>query len=576
MEGQRAQGATAVPATLQLRKIKFRAGPSPESAGLEIDPGTVLILVGPNNSGKSLALREIENWCFGQETSRKVIEALEVDFPEDAEDAERLVRQFETHPPPNQGAVPGQFWIGQHTFRADQPVRQVQISEVQLRRAVSEKDIHLLRGYLTASYTVRLDGRTRFSLADPKPTGDLQQHPQNHLWALFKDDAARQRVRQLTEEAFGLHFVVDPTGMQQFRIRMSSRPPTTDQEEQALDEAARTFHAQAQPIQELSDGVQAFVGLVAAVLSLPHKVILVDEPEAFLHPPLARRLGQNLALISRQRRASLVAATHSSEFLMGCVGVGGASIVRLTYDGGVATARVLASGELTGMTSDPLLRSSGALSALFHRAAVITESDTDRVFYEEMNRRLLSEGRGIKDAVFLNAQNKQTIRRMVGPLRRVGIPAVALVDLDLIKEGGSNWEGLLDACQVPPERRVPLQAGRHNLHMRFEELTAAPGVDVIKSQGLDGLAEDSRSNGANFLEELASYGLFLVPGGELESWLRHLGVGGHGADWLVNIFEKIGQSETASSYLKPGSDDIWAFLGRIAAWVDAAFRGGTG
>lgn len=559
-------------ATLQLRKIRFYAGPSSASQGLEIDPGTVLILVGPNNSGKSLALREIENWCFGQETSRKVVEALEVDFPEEPEDAERLVREFETNPPPNQGPVPGQFWIGQHTFRTDQPVRQVQISEDQLRNAVDQKDIRLLRAYLTASYTVRLDGRTRFSLADPKPTGDLQQPPQNHLWALFKADAARQRVRKLTEEAFGLHFVIDPTGMQQFRIRMSSRPPVTSQEEQGLDQAARTFHGEAQLIQELSDGVQAFVGLVSAVLSLPHKVILVDEPEAFLHPPLARRLGHNLAVISRERRASLVVATHSSEFLMGCLGVGDVSIVRLTYDRGVATARVLASDELTRMTSDPLLRSSGALSALFHRAAVITESDTDRVFYEEMNRRLLSEGRGIRDAVFLNAQNKQTIRRMVGPLRRVGISAVALVDLDLVKEGGGNWEGILEACQVPPERMVQLEADRADLHKRFEELPGTPAVDVIKSSGLGALGEEDRLRGEKLVSELARHGLFLVPGGELESWLRQLGVVGHGPEWLVNIFERIGHSETASTYLRPGSDDIWAFLEQIGAWVDEAAR----
>ena len=35
--------------------------------------------------------------------------------------------------------------------------------------------------------------------------------------------------------------------------------------------------------------------------------------------------------------------------------------------------------------------------------------------------------RGIGDALFANAQNKQTIRRLVAPLRRLGIPAAAIV-----------------------------------------------------------------------------------------------------------------------------------------------------
>jgi predicted ATPase len=43
-----------------------------------------------------------------------------------------------------------------------------------------------------------------------------------------------------------------------------------------------------------SDGVQAFVGIVCAVLWGDYRAILIDEPEAFLHPPLARKLGRQL------------------------------------------------------------------------------------------------------------------------------------------------------------------------------------------------------------------------------------------------------------------------------------------
>src|SRR2546425_683338 len=98
-----------MPGTLRLTSIKFHAGPGPSGAPLEVHPGTVMIFVGPNNAGKSLALREIENWCFGQETPRKVISLIDVDFPEDTETAERLLSDLETGPPPNQAAVPGQI-----------------------------------------------------------------------------------------------------------------------------------------------------------------------------------------------------------------------------------------------------------------------------------------------------------------------------------------------------------------------------------------------------------------------------------------------------------------------------------
>jgi ABC-type uncharacterized transport system YnjBCD ATPase subunit len=235
----------------------------------------------------------------------------------------------------------------------------MQVNIQQLRGAVGSTDTSSLRAWLLGPYTVRLDGRTRFLLADDKPTGDLQSHPQNHLWALFRDDHAREEVRRLTAEAFDLHFTIDPTAMQTFRIRMATRPPRSKAEEQALDQAAREFHAAATPINRLSDGVQAFVGLVSAILSLPHRVILVDEPEAFLHPALARRLGANLTRLSHEREASLMVATHSADFLIGCIETADdASVVRLTFEGGSATARALNATDLRTLFRDPLLRSS--------------------------------------------------------------------------------------------------------------------------------------------------------------------------------------------------------------------------
>lgn len=239
---------------------------------------------------------------------------------------------------------------------------------------------------------------------DQQGTGDLLGRPQNHLWALFADNKARSDVRRLVFNAFGKHFVSDPTQMQLFKIRMSDRAPSSDTEEQALDKKARGFHSKALPITEFGEGTQAFVGLISALLSLPQKIMLIDEPDAFLHPPLARRLGMNLVQLSQERDASLVVATHSSEFLMGCLESDATtSIVRLTFENGIATARALEPSYLAQLMKDPLLRSTGPLRALFHRGAVVTEADTDRAFYDEINYRLLEVGRGIREDIFLNA-----------------------------------------------------------------------------------------------------------------------------------------------------------------------------
>ncbi|WP_146001646.1 hypothetical protein [Sphingobium fuliginis] len=98
-----------------------------------------------------------------------------------------------------------------------------------------------LRQYFVRFFTTRLDGRTRFELIDPKPTGDLDRPPENLLWHLFKSKKIREAVRKFTEQAFGKFFVVDPTGMTTFRVRLSNRAPKSDTEEQALDDVTPSF-----------------------------------------------------------------------------------------------------------------------------------------------------------------------------------------------------------------------------------------------------------------------------------------------------------------------------------------------
>src|SRR5258705_12065737 len=100
---------------------------------------------------------------------------------------------------------------------------------------------------------------------------------------------------------------------------------------------------------------------------------------------------------------------------------------------------------------NPLLRSTGVLSGLFYEFVVVTESDADRAFYQEVNERLIQfrPEWGIPNCLFINAQNKQTIQTIIRPLRQLGIPARAVVDVDVLKEGGANWVNLLTSANVP-------------------------------------------------------------------------------------------------------------------------------
>jgi energy-coupling factor transporter ATP-binding protein EcfA2 len=557
-----------------LRNVTLRFGAAPGEPPLTFAPGPMTVFVGPNNSGKSLALRELESLLeSGDASLLHIVRSIVPQLP-DADTVERMVRSREVEGDP---IAPGWVRVLRLMAREEEPrkratdIRETPREELvdlaALRAAVERRDslageeFRLVCRQFLALFTLRLDGQTRLALTQPRLAGDLQSNPANHLAALFKDDAARERIREITADALGLYFTIDPTSVPHFRIRMSERPPLDMAEEQALDDRARAFHGRAHDIAALSDGVRAFTGLTAAVMSADYRLMLVDEPEAFLHPPLIRKLGKRLTELAAERAANLLASTHSPDFVMGCIQSGRrVNIVRLTWRAGVASARLLAADKLETMMRDPLLRSTGVLGALFHEGAIVCEADADRVFYAEINERLLAaRGGGADGCVFLNAQNKQTIRRIVRPLREMGIPAVALVDLDIFK-GKEDFRELMRAGFVPRVFWEPWEERRKRLHQSMKN-------DDYKSGGIYTLPREARQQANALLAGLAEYGLFVVPAGELENWLPELEVGGHGPEWLTQVFHRMGTDPTSPAYHRPGGGGVWKFMQGVAAWI---------
>jgi ABC-type polar amino acid transport system ATPase subunit len=546
-----------------LKRLRFRSGPAPGAEGLTVSTGAVTVLVGPNNSGKSLTLRELEHACKNADPQLQVLASVE---PRTFENVEALKTFLEpAHRPRPQGASASEEYYGlpgtEHRG----------LNPFVFQTALSDQK--WLMWLIGGTFAIRFDGATRLQLLKQEQGGDLTQAPTNTLQALFQNAATRARLSEIMYDAFGLHFVIDPTHLGNLRARLSRRKPASEDEEQGLTSRSRDFHREAPLIETFSDGVRAYAGILAATMGALYKLILIDEPEAFLHPPLARKLGFNLARLARERDANVIAATHSSDFVMGCVESGvEVQIVRLTYELGVATARHLPAEALRGFMKDPLPRSANVLSGVFHDSVVVTESDADRAFYAEVNQRLLAHGaRGARGCLFLNAQNKQTLYRLVGPLRRVGVPAACIVDVDVLKEGGIVFTNLLKAAQIPVLRHEALANTRAKLLGAFN----ATGKDFKRNGGVGLLQGDEAQGCRDFFGELGEYGVFVVPGGELESWLKPLGVGRHGPEWLIEMFTRMGSDPDSGDYVRPTEGDVWTFIQEVAAWVSNPRRKGV-
>ena len=551
-----------------IKSIQLKSGRSHGAEAVNIEATPVTVFVGPNNSGKSKILLEIDQFCRkGEKVITNVI-LDEIEFVESIQNAEKEVELMTLKPKINEAVSENNIIFGRRGSRSNLP-KQTVLQTIQIPNANKNR----FCSWYLAHYTIILNGQNRIGLVKEQTAGDLQEQAQSSFQVLFKDDEKRLEVRRIINEAFGLHLVVDPTKSGRYRLRLSKRPPTEIIEERGIHEEAVKFHAGALPIEQTSDGIKAFTGMITEIIAGDPKVLLIDEPEAFLHPSLSYILGKEISQASANTDKHIFVSTHSSKFVMGCIQSGTpVNIVRLTYKDDIATARILPNEDVLRLMRHPLLRSTGVLEGLFYEYVVVTESDADRAFYQEINDRLLkfkSEW-GIPNCLFINAQNKQTVQTIIKPLRELGIPTAGIVDIDILKNGGAEWSNFLKSGFVPEIECQPLGTLRASIKDKLE----ATGQSMKKDGGVELLNGQDKEAANNLLDKLSEYGLFVVRNGELESWLKQLDASGHGPGWLIEVFEKMGEDPEQGTYLKPSEDDVWQFLFKMKQWFSSPSKKG--
>lgn len=535
-----------------------------ENDDISIPCKGITVFVGPNNSGKSLILKEIEQVVNVHPfpSGLMILKDYEVQWPKESEVMANVEKskKFKTENLPD-----GHVILGRINPNGGREATQVHLPSI-IHQINNKNDKNWIATQYLKWGLIRLDGRSRFNLTNDQTAGDQLSPPNNVLAHLFQDDSARKKARDFIFDAFGFYLVVDPTNLGQFRIRLSQAKPPKD--EQSLNQAAREFHRAATYIRDASDGVQAFTGIVTAVLSGEFHTILIDEPEAFLHPPLARKLGRNLASLAQERKGALLASTHSSDFLMGCIQASSdVRVVRLEYGAGKSRGRMIDPTALEKMFRKPLMRSANVISGLFYDGVVVTESDNDRAFYSEVYQILAEDDSDLPSILFINAQNKQTIRDILGPLRQFGVPAAAIPDIDIVKDGGKTWTDWLSAAQIPDALHAGFGMQRSAILAEFQN-----SGKNMKTEGGIAILDKSNQAAANGLFDIIQgYGIFVVRQGELETWLSSLKVPGKKTDWTVAMLERLG----ATPKVKPTSSDVWNFMREIVTWIKNPARLGT-
>ncbi len=444
------------------------------------------------------------------------------------------------------------------------------------------------------------DAAQRLKSSDASDSFDPQHEaPGNPIQAAYIDPNLELAIDRSTRAAFGANAVLDRQAGSRLRFRIGRRPvksgylnnvPTADY----LRELRRI-----PALEEQGDGIRSFVGLTLTILAAKQRILLIDEPEAFLHPPQARLLGRQIAENLTSDRQAFV-ATHSKDVILGILDAKvPVTIVRLTREGEINNGRMLDRDMIESVWQDAFLRHSNLLDGLFHDAVVVCEGDVDCRYYAAVTETLLLQRRAKApeedavrdpDILWVSSSGKSKMGAMVNALTPLGIPVFAIPDFDVLRDdkewialsealGMANAYDVADLRAVRDEMRSSSVPDKEALRKKFNQELAAVGSHpsdselerlrdifkpssdwtLVKRYGVAHLAE-SMEAAMRLVDVGRRHRLFIVHEGELESWEKLPGKRLKGARWFDQV--------SKAGLLQAPSQSIRDFLSKILEVID--------
>lgn len=243
----------------------------------------VTVLVGPNNVGKSLLLREVTNFLSsyaGRVPDPGIIlERVDIDFNDSFEDIKNeLKERYEYILPGEEG---GQ---NEPIFRITGET-EVILNESRLNYIV--KHPRSLDS-LTQHYCLHLPTDNRTSLTkEVDQYHNRKSKPRYPLQRLFIRGDLENILSDLTERTFGTPLTLHRCGGTKISLHMGKIHEKLNMyNPDSYVNAMRTLPE----VNSQGDGMRSFVGLALAILAGGHNLLLIDEPEAFLHPPRLQKI----------------------------------------------------------------------------------------------------------------------------------------------------------------------------------------------------------------------------------------------------------------------------------------------
>ena len=551
-EEVKAQWATHSPYDpyIYVQSILFKNGLT-----LAIEQDDIVVFVGPNNAGKSRSLKDVSSLLRDDYYEGTVISGVSLHKGSVKDVVDYVCKNSRQK---KKGGEVIYCGVGYE-------MSQNWIKEYYGRERISE---------LADFYLDYIGTESRLAECDPQEPNEDYLKDDKPLHAVLEKADVQLALAERFKRAFGCSLVPDGAYAKRAMLRCVKEVPALEVSvPPAL--AIQKYHealSKNPAIHDQGDGMRSFAGILMRLLYGKFSMYFIDEPESFLHPPQAKAVGRAIGEILTSKQQAFI-ATHSEDVLQGLLEAcpKRVKVIRVTRNENVNEISVLTNEAFDAIWRDSLLRHSNIMEGLFHNLVVVCESDTDCRFYSMIDAHLKKIAGRYPEALFVHCGGKQRLKVAVKALQSLNVPVKVVADIDMINDMqpylkelaeivGVEFDNAFNAAynqlkatfnQDTGVRKSEVEALLSEIvkNTKGDSLTAKAVYKIrsltekksrigrIKTEGKSAIRPGDATRGFEYIDKcLKAKGVFLVPVGELEGFVRQ--VGGHGSTWLGNLMQE--------------------------------------
>lgn len=410
-----------------------------------IEPKKINVIVGPNNSGKSRLLKEIRNYLVGDLNDLKIINDIGFTMPSSFEELDesydiknRVIRDeygninFKYFVNKPDRGFNGNISMDNYLSRNMPSFGGFDFNiENKTSEIISSDDKNEFLRYFGGFFFQYLGTEERLMICKTQTNYGLNSNSVNYLSSFRYDKKLLDELAEYTKQLFRKDILLDVHTLGSYIGFRVGEDLEYARENLNINQYIANRLYSEKLLDDQGDGLKGFVSTIMTLKQKGLDVLLLDEPEAFLHPPLAHQIGEMIGEFNDDDKMVFV-ATHSVEILKGILSKNNdVNVIRITRSGNQNNnIEVLNCETLETILKDPLLRVSRILEGVFCDHMVITESESDELIYQSIIEKVYPEI-GLS---FVHGQNKQTLAKIAKLYKAIGIKYDIICDFDIIRK----------------------------------------------------------------------------------------------------------------------------------------------